>query len=67
MADWAGIFEKGIRMFTNYVIDQQDRVVDSLAKSSAEKFKIVYENRANKGESSKRLIEKAARKRNWKE
>ncbi len=37
MADWAGIFEKGIRMFTNYVIDQQDRVVDSLAKSSAEK------------------------------
>ena len=66
-ADWISILGKGVRIFTDYVINQQDRAVDSMANFDAEKFKIVYQNRANRSEAAKKLIEKAAQKRNWKE
>ena len=54
MADWIGILGKGVRIFTDYVINQQDRVVDSMANFDAEKFKIVYQNRANRSEAAKK-------------
>ena len=67
MADWISILGKGVRIFTDYVINQQDRAFHNLAHFETEKFKIVYQNRANRSEAAKKLIEKAAQKRNWKE
>ena len=66
MADWKGILEKGIGIFTNYVINQYDRVVDNLSMTDADKFRRIYDNKANFRDAKKRIIEEAAKKRNWK-
>lgn len=53
MADWKGILEKGIGIFTNYVINQYDRVVDNLSMTDADKFRRIYDNKANFSDAKK--------------
>ena len=55
MADWKGILEKGIGIFTNYVINQYDRVVDNLSMTDADKFRRIYDNKANFSDAKRGL------------
>lgn len=66
MADWLGIIKTVSMVITNYLIKEQDRAVDRLADISSEQFKEIYENRNKKGDAAKKMIERAAEKRNWK-
>ena len=65
----AGILETICKFIIDYVLDQEKRGVDILSnknKVSDSDFKRIYDNRASKGEWSRKIVEDAASKRNWK-
>lgn len=67
MVNWSEIIEKGIKIITKLILENRDRMVNTLSKTDKETFKKIYNDRKNRDEGMRTIIEMAAEKRRWKE